>query len=254
MALHDGGLILAPDSRKLLSSLKLDSLERCLSYSGGEVVKAARPNREVVRAGEGGDTVYIKRIQGRAWKEIPHECAILHYLHCEGFPVPEPLALGTRKGAGVLVTRALQTEGSLEDLLLRSDPDPERLRVLVARLAGVVRRLHELGVNHRDLYAGHVHVDGGNQIYVVDWGRAQRRSRVPEHRRRKDLAALHFSIPERIVPLPLRLRFLLAYLGPEASKQRVEAMARAIHRKSLRMRRHGERMLRRGAGNFHINR
>jgi heptose I phosphotransferase len=245
---------ISPEYRASARAQRLDTLERCLLFDQGVVVKAARQHREVRRIDSPEGAVFLKRVFGRGFREVPHECRILTLLLEKGLPVPKPLVLGVRSGAAALVTEALPEARTLEDLLLNGDLIGPSRRRLFRNLADLVRRMHEAGVNHRDLYAGHVHVTDNLELFLVDLGRAESRRRVPRYRVTKDLAALNTSIPDRIVGRGERLRFLRLYMGAEAKKSAVLSIARAIERKSLRMRRHAERMLSRGEGNVHINR
>jgi heptose I phosphotransferase len=254
MPLFAESFILNPDWRSQAAAMQLDSLDRCLTYAGGVVVKDARKNRDVLRIEAPCGAVFLKRIRGAGWREIPHESRILHHLRSHGLPVPEPIAVGARRGAAVLLTKALPETQTLEHLLLTDALGGAERRSVMLRLSAVMRHMHDVGVNHRDFYAGHVHVSPSLEIYLVDLGRAELRNTVPYRRAIKDLAALHMSIPGRCASAWLRLRFLASYLGAGTSRQELLSFARATSRKSVRMLRHGERKLRRGDGNIHINR
>ncbi len=236
-----------------LGDLGLDRLEACLDYDRGEVVKAEIPGRDVVRIDRDRGSYYLKRVRGKGWKDVPHENAVLERLRLSGLPVPEPVAFGSRGNEAALVTVGLPTENTLEQLLLRGEVPPERLRNLLDSVAGLLRDLHGLGVNHRDFYAGHIHLGEADRVYLVDLGRAEVRGRVPRRRVIKDLAALNFSIPERVVGPKARLRFLLDYLGGSASRNQIRRIARQVDRKSQRMRRHSLHKLERGEANVHVN-
>ena len=82
----------------------------------------------------------------------------------------------------------------------------------------MARRMHEGGINHRDLYICHflLHLDpppapASIRLSLVDLHRAQIRPRTPRRWRDKDLAALHFSSLEIGLTVRDRLRFLRAY-------------------------------------------
>jgi tRNA A-37 threonylcarbamoyl transferase component Bud32 len=242
-----------PEHRSELERLGLGSTESCLAFDRGEVVKAQIPGRDVVRVACSRGWYYLKRVRGKGWREVLHEHAMLLRLREAGLPVPEPVALGASGEEAALVTVGLSTQTTLEDALLHGPLSEERLRVLLERVAALLRELHGLGVNHRDFYAGHIHLDEEDRVYLVDLGRAEARARVPRRRVVKDLAALHFSIPRRVVRSSLRMRFLRAYLGTGVSRRRLYKLARRIERKSRRMRRHSLHKLERGEPNIHVN-
>ncbi|NRA96492.1 MAG: hypothetical protein HRU14_09820, partial [Planctomycetes bacterium] len=189
-----------------------------------------------------------KRVTGDH-KEIENEVAILVHLRSAGLPVAEPLAFATRPPTSALVTRAMPVVTTLERRIL----DSHAGLVFAQPLAELVRQLHDAGVNHRDLYLGHVLVATDDALWLVDLGRAEHRRRVPRHRIVKDLAALDFSTPSRIASDAARLRFLYRYLGASASHRRIVSLARAVRRKSKKMRRHAERKIARGEPNVHVN-
>lgn len=242
-----------PRYRDLLGGCGLVNLEACLAFEGGEVVKSAVPGRETLRFTCGDETFYMKRIQGRGWRDVFNEARLLGRLHEKGLPVPEPVAFGLRMRRGVLLTRALPEGRTLEEIVVHGNPDREELSRLAREAAALVRKLHDHGVNHRDLYLGHVLVGGDGNLYLVDLGRAEKRVRVPRRRVVKDLAALDFSTPGRVADDTLRREFLETYLGPAATPRRLRRLAAAVRRKSTMIRRHAERKVARGEGNVHIN-
>jgi len=218
----------------------------------GELVKAAVAGHEVRRITTPRGSVFIKRIKGRDVAEIAHEWAMLCHLQEHRVPAPEPIALVEEPAAAALVTHGLPVVGTLEDAIVRNS-GAISVETAARALPDLVRALHQAGVNHRDLYIGHVMVDSDGGLRLVDLGRAERRKRIPRHRLVKDLAALDFSTPERAVGDALRWRFLRTYMGKAAPRKRLIALARAIRRKSARMRRHAERKIARGDANIHVN-
>ena len=244
----------SPPHREALLGEGLSSLEACLAYERGEMVKAAVVGRETLRfSPHGHGCYYMKRIQGRGFRDIINEARVLERLHPAGIPVPEPVAFALGNRSGVLITVALPARRTLEHVLLEEEPDADRADRLVSRLAQLVRGLHDQGVNHRDLYVGHVMVDDADNLFLLDLGRAETRMRVPLRRVVKDLAALHFSTPERSADTDLRSAFLRHYFGPETTGPALERLARAVDRKAQRMRSHASRKIARGAPNIHIN-
>jgi len=106
----------------------------------------------------------------------------------------------TRRSA--IVTDDLVGTISLEDYCAgwaAVPPDPRiRLR-LVLKLADSARRMHEAGINHRDFYICHFHLDESSleeralRCYLIDLHRAQQRRHTPRRWQVKDLAGLYFS-------------------------------------------------------------
>lgn len=242
-----------PEYGAAMEALGWTSLQACLDYTAGEVVKAALPGRDIFRARTGDRWYYLKRVSGRGWRDVVIEYRALKALREAGVPVPDPVAMGTADRSGAMVSVGLPTVTTLEHVLLEQEVSPERLRRLAERVAHVLRTMHGRGVNHRDFYACHILLDEQDGVYLVDLGRAEIRARVPRRRIIKDLAGLHFSLPERVAGNRARLRFLLKYLGPGASRGRIKRLVAAVRRKSARIRNHSLRKISRGEPNVHVN-
>jgi heptose I phosphotransferase len=120
----------------------------------------------------------------------------------------------------VLVTDDLAGTLSLEDYCadwLNHPPDSStRIRLLI-KLADTARRMHAMGINHRDFYLCHFHLDVDSltqqhiRCYLIDLHRAQRRARVPLRWQVKDLAGLYFSAMDCGLTRKDLLRFMHHY-------------------------------------------
>ncbi len=85
-------------------------------------------------------------------------------------------------------------------------PKPRVKLALIRKVAGVARRLHRHGLNHRDFYLCHFFLDlssvstqdgvDGLKVYLIDLHRMQVRQRTPLRWVVKDLAGLLFSSME----------------------------------------------------------
>lgn len=103
---------------------------------------------------------------------------------------------------------------------LQQPPAPELKHALIQQVATMVRRMHEGGVNHRDLYLCHfllqldpIPTPSNLRLSLVDLHRAQIRSHTPRRWRDKDLAALHFSSLAIGLTTRDQLRFLRTYFA-----------------------------------------
>lgn len=108
----------------------------------------------------------------------------------------------TRKS--FIITEDLAPTISLEDYCAdweQTPPDFRIKRMLIKRLATMVRKMHRGGVNHRDCYICHflLHLpfDGDDEsqlkLSVIDLHRSQIRDKVPKRWKDKDLIGLYFS-------------------------------------------------------------
>lgn len=123
---------------------------------------------------------------------------------------------------------AEEAEG--ETLLLR--------RQFVARLADFVKKFHDTGYRHRDLYFAHVfHTDEG-RFYLIDLARAFRPLVLGRRYRVKDIAQLHYSAPGRHISNTDRLRFYTRYMRRDRLSRNDKVFIRKVLSKAGRMARH----------------
>lgn len=102
-----------------------------------------------------------------------------------------------------IITEDLTPTISLEDYCADwaiNPPDVKVKRMIIDRVASMVRKIHAGGINHRDCYICHflLHLpfsgrENDLKISVIDLHRAQIRSSVPRRWRDKDLIGLYFS-------------------------------------------------------------
>ena len=122
--------------------------------------------------------------------------------------------------ASMIVTDDLVGTTSLEDYCAdwASVPPAPVIRMrLVNKLADSARRMHEAGINHRDFYLCHFHLDEASlgqprlRCYLIDLHRAQLRRRTPRRWQVKDLAGLYFSAMDCGLSRRDLLRFMRHY-------------------------------------------
>ncbi|MBM4025693.1 MAG: lipopolysaccharide core heptose(I) kinase RfaP [Planctomycetes bacterium] len=234
----------------------------------GEVYRRMA-SRRTIRVLFDGDAYFAKIHHGVGWREIfknlahlklpvvsaKTEWRALDLLHRLGVNTMTPVAYG-RMGSNparirsFLITEELTGTTSLEDFCAAwgTQPPPFRLRkALGEQVASLVRQMHAHGLNHRDCYLCHFHLDtsGGLdperlRLYVIDLHRAQIRRRTPHRWLVKDLAGLYFSALDAGLTRTDRLRFIRAYEQKSLREvfrrrsrfwRRVERTALALHRK-----------------------
>jgi len=135
------------------------------------------------------------------------------YYHSKGF--------NPSNKSSFLITKELKDTISLEDFFL------ERKQIklsfiqknnLLNSIANITRKLHQSGINHRDLYLCHYHLDINTDfnkinLSLIDLHRAQIRNEVPERWLVKDIgglyhSAIQFGLTERDC-----YRFLMIYFN-----------------------------------------
>lgn len=126
-----------------------------------------------------------------------------------------------------IVTEELYNTVSLEDYCrnwAEQAPPYHDKRRLIEKLAEISRAMHGAGINHRDYYICHFHLDPDSLAeqtpccYLIDLHRAQLRSATPRRWAIKDLSGLYFSAMDAGLTRRDLLRFIATYSGLPASK------------------------------------
>lgn len=166
-----------------------------------------------------------------------------------GIGVPRPVAFGQTWGRwferrSFLITEEIADAESLERQLPSCFDRPDtsdarrQRRQFIRQLAAFLRRFHDLGYRHRDLYLAHVFRDSGGRLFLIDLARAfkplvwRRRFLV------KDLAQIYYSMPVPYFTRTDRLRFCLSYCDSDRLTGQARTLMRRIVAKARRMARH----------------
>lgn len=187
----------------------------------GEVFRELE-TRRTLRFELAGKSYFLKWHRGTSLKEIvknllslrmpvlgaDREWNAIHRLQSLGVDTMYGVGFG-EKGLNPLtrtsfiITEDLTPTISLEDYCAdwaTNPPDVKVKRILIERVATMVRKMHAGGINHRDCYICHflLHLPFTGQkddlkISVIDLHRAQIRNKVPRRWRDKDLIGMYFS-------------------------------------------------------------
>lgn len=235
----------------------------------GERVKVSRSSTTYAFATTGGREVFYKidHCRGpldwfkslfrpsralRAWRALGR-------LSLLGFPVPPRVLCGERRRGPFLLGSFVVTEripGCVSlDRYCRQFPGPggetdPRQREVLAGLAGLVRRLHDLDIDHADLNPANVLIRENPcpEFFLLDADRTRFPPRLTRRRKIRNLAQLNAFL-ERRVSLRNRLRFLHFYNADPGRAGRRQ------HRKLLeQIDRMTRRRWRRSAEQFHRDR
>jgi heptose I phosphotransferase len=222
--------------------------EELLSW-GREIARCADPadvyrdkeGRKTLRFRVAGKSFFLKLHSGIGWREVfknllqfrlPVTGASNEYRairRLEGLGVDTltvaayaRVGLSPASEQSLLVTDDLVNTISLEDFCAgwsSNAPAPALRRRMVYTLATISRALHGAGINHRDYYLCHFHLDTDSlqqaelRCHLIDLHRAQLREAVPRRWRVKDLAGLYFSAMDCGISRRDLLRFMRAYSG-----------------------------------------
>ena len=245
----------------------LPAAERLLDWGEsvqGDVYRRGR-GRRTVRVVLAGRPYFLKFHSGVGWLEIlknwlvckrpvlgaENEYRACRHLEDRGLNAPRVAAFAVGGGnpaarRSLVLCDELAGFASLEDVVDgwdESPPDRLARRRLLVGVAGFVRRLHEAGVVHRDLYLCHLLLRsdawaaGDVELGVLDLHRARMLSPVPAFWRKRDLAALLFSALDAPVHRRAWLRFVRLYSGRPLREAfaRDGAFWRSVYRRAVRL-------------------
>lgn len=259
--LADGELAAVRDAAGLLAWARAETARA----RPADVVRD-REGRRTLRLRRHGRVFFLKLHTGVGWGEIAKNLLQLRLPVVSAANEYRAVAALHRCGVATLEVAAYARQGrnpasrcslllsdelagciSLEDYCAdwAAHPPPAALRMrLLITLAHAARRMHAAGINHRDFYLCHFHLDpdsvhrGAPRCYLIDLHRAQLRRRTPRRWRAKDLGGLYFSA----MGLGLRRRDLLRFmhhyspgglrraLGPDSGLwRRAERRARRLY-------------------------
>ena len=225
---------------ELAERLDGEDLLRWAESAEGEVFREVK-GRSTLRVRIGGRPYFLKRHLGVGWLEIlknwmvgkrpvlgaENEYRACRHLAALNLPAPRVAAFATEgdnpaRRRSFVLCEELTGYDSLETVAeswARELPSPVARRRLIVAVGRFVRRLHEAGVAHRDLYICHLMLNrhkwaqGEVQLAVLDLHRARLQSKLSAYWRKRDLAALLFSTLDLDLPASSRLRFLRIYTG-----------------------------------------
>lgn len=237
------------------------NLFEVMSTMPGETYRQVA-SRRTFRFGHAGQDYFAKVHYGVGWKEIlknlvqfrlpvlgaANEYEAIVRLQDLDILTMKPVAYASEGGnpatrRSCIVTAALSETLSLEDMVLQGRVDTALRRRLVRLVAKIASRMHEGGVNHRDLYICHFHLDlrdlqdAAPRLHVIDLHRAQVRNRTPRRWVVKDVGGLFFSAFDAGLTRTDLLRFVAAYSGKPARRTLKEDAAfwRAVCRRAVRL-------------------
>ncbi len=256
----------AEEFEQAFDNLGMTSVDGVFAFDQGqELVKAniaSFRSRTAFDTSEPHSTLFLKRydqaprtlqlmnwLQGR--KRRSHSMIELEpivRLAAQGIGVPRPVAHGqTWRGLfetrSFLATQKIPDAQSLEKQLppcfaSKSQVNLKAQREFLRALAGFIRRFHDLGYRHRDLYLSHIFMNLQGELFLIDLARAFQPRLRKTRFLIKDLAQLHFSLPGHAFTRTDRLRLYLAYVKHNRLNTRDKLFIKKLLAKAVRMTRH----------------
>ena len=196
---------------------------------------------EIERPLQGKPTpLILKRVDATRWTDsltrwvradaVTRSWRMGHALALRGLPTPRCLAVWHVGATGYLLQEKVPQPRHLKRYLAELPADAvSRKREMLHQVGRLLRRLHEWGIQHRDLKAANLLVsparatlgargleaprlDGGEHLWLVDLVGARIGRRLTQERRQRDLARLAASfVHEPGISRTDRLRVLLSY-------------------------------------------
>lgn len=255
------------DYESAFSEAGLTSIDAVFSFNGGR--NLSKNNLAKYRARLRFEisappvTVFLKRynrppisVQLRNW--LAARCRVSYgvldvkasdKLAAAGINTPKILFYGEQWGAlfekrSFAITEKIPNAESLERKLPDSFNKPdtvEKLRLrrsFITELAAFIRRFHDTGYRHRDLYLSHLFYSDSGEFYLIDLSRVFRPVVRGRRFRVKDIAQLYYSAPAGYITRADRLRFYINYTGRNKLTWKDKAFIRKVVHKARRMARH----------------
>ena len=254
------GFFIDPQYQQTLEEAGLDSLDAVFAYEQGQ--RLTKPNlaswRHRIRLQlPNGQTVYLKRyscpplpVQIKSWFQHGYRGFLSEYdkgpldeLSNVVVLIPQTIAYGGQwtglfEKRSFIITLEIPNAHSLETKLPDCFEHPVSRREFILKLADFIRRFHETGYRHRDLYLCHIFLSNNETLYLIDLHRSFKPKLLGKRYRIKDLAQLHYSSPADKVSTADRLRFYLAYAQKKKLSAADKVFIRKIHTKALHIARH----------------
>jgi len=175
-----------------------------------------------------------------------HEYASMSALAAAGIGTPRPICCGEQWGLllekrSFIITEKIPDAEALERKLPDCFGGPanaeslRRRRDFVARLARFIKKFHETGYRHRDLYFSHIFYGDKDRFFLIDLARVFRPLVLGRRFQIKDLAQVCYSAPGRHFSRTDRLRFYLAYAGRSKLTQEDKGFIREVLAKAKRI-------------------
>lgn len=264
------GFFIDTNYQSLLSDLRLDSVAAVFEFQEGQsLVKSNLASwRHRIRFQlPNGQYAYLKRyvappksIQVKAWTQHGEHAFLSDFdkgpadiLRRVDVSIPQTIVCGGQwrglfERRSFIITLELQNATSLEKKLPAcfhsESPDAcKTKKEFIEQLADFIRRFHETGYRHRDLYLAHIFYSASGNLSLIDLHRCFRPKLFKQRYLVKDLAQLHYSCDGNLISRADRIRFYRAYRNISKLAGTDKAFIAKVHAKALRIawhdRKHG---------------
>ncbi len=260
-------LFVDPDYETAFSKLGLTSIDAVFAFAAAKNLTKDNLAEHRVRLqfeiDSPSTTVFLKRYdrppiftQLRGWIGAHRRisCGLFEFkatsdLSATGINTPKTLFYGEQWGIffekrSFIITEKIPDAESLERKLpdyfdgLASIENLKLRRDFIARLASFVKKFHETGYRHRDLYFSHIFYSDSGGFYLIDLARAFKPIVLRRRFQIKDIAQLYYSAPAKYFSRTDRLRFYVGYVGGGKLTRQDKIFIRKVINRARRMARH----------------
>ena len=270
--LPNGNGLVHKNYTKLLRQNNLLTIEDVFASQEGEhLTKPGLGTRERIRLELTDDTgqkvvLYLKRygshstaalLKRRLIRRSQAAAAVFDFaaglnLAEKGVPVARPIAYGQQSNwlgekRSFVIFEELPNADALERMMPRLPEQQKQYKLLqdknelVRQIARLIRRLHEQGFYHRDLYLSHIFLcrdrHDNERLCLIDLQRVFRPLIYSQRWRVKDLAQFYFSARDYFNETDMT-NFFKAYFQSDVLSSEKILLIRAIHRKANRIAKH----------------
>lgn len=265
-----GSFFVDPEYEPALSKVGLDSTDSVFSFEAAANLDKpnlarfrSRAQFEVEAPGSSNqEIVFLKRydrppilLQLKNWlcARKRMSCGLLEYssghqLTALGINTPRTICCGEQWGAlfekrSFIITEKIPHAESLEKKLpycfIQANGRHLKPRGdFITHLADFVKKFHQTGYRHRDLYFSHIFHSDDGEFYLIDLARAFKPLLLSRRFQIKDIAQLHYSAPGSSFSNTDRMRFYLRYAGNAGLSREDKTFVRRVLKKARRMARH----------------
>lgn len=176
-------------------------------------------------------------------------------LQALGVNVPRMVAWGESRRAGIFERRSfviiekipdgVSLERSLPEFF-NGQPTPDTRksrRRFIRDLAAFVRKFHDTGYRHRDLYLCHIFRVPDGRFFLIDLARAFKPTLFDARYLVKDLAQMNYSAPVQYFSSTDRMRFYIAYTARPKLTSQDKTFVKKIIQKTGRIARHDSKRM-----------
>ncbi|MGA2916871.1 MAG: lipopolysaccharide kinase InaA family protein [Sedimentisphaerales bacterium] len=242
--------------------LSLKSMDDIFSFSGGKNLTkdnlAAFRQRIMFDTDNPKTTLFLKRYQNvpkltqlKNWltqrnKVFTMSCDLhpAKNLKKLGINTPTVVAFGF-EWSGLFETRSFIIMEKVPDSASLEEKLPDSFhrdrKNFIKSLAAFVRKFHDTGFRHRDLYLCHIFCSSQGQFTLIDLNRVFKPLFFSQKYLIKDLTQLYYSAPGKIFSKTDRFRFFLTYMQKNKLSIKDKFIIKKIKSKAQRMAKHDKK-------------